>query len=53
MSNTYTTRFETVMAKILMMMMIFYCSYRNKILHAAIYLFGLGTRHYRQEFKHM
>jgi len=35
------------------MMMIFYCSYRNKILHAAIYMFGLGIRHYGQELKHM
>ena len=37
---------------IFLMMMIFYCSYRNKFLHAAIYLFGLGIRHYGQEFKH-
>jgi hypothetical protein len=31
----------------------FYCSYRNKILHAAIYLSGLGIRHSGQELKHM
>jgi len=34
------------------MMMIFYCSYSNKFLHAAIYRFGLGS-HYGQELKHM
>jgi len=32
---------------------VFYCSFRIKTVLTAIYLFGLGIRHYGQEIKHM